>query len=340
MGHGIMGRTVVNFAGMVVALAGAASVAVAQDYGFGFVTIGDPGNRDTVPEEVPQWPELEVGGVEFEYRIMRTELTVGQQFEYVTSYWEHVPLNERGSRSFLGLWIRPAGPPEDPRYYIVQGAEHRPAAMSWRHTARFANWLHNGKADEQWAFEDGAYDTSTFGYNNDGTLTDQPEHHPDARFWIPTMDEYAKAMFWDPPADGGEGKYWMFPHSKDVAPIPGAPWNGGETNAGLHPDDVPYLDVGSYPWAASPWGLLDGSGGQPEWMENLADGHYDRVWHGSIEYGSFHDLFDRVDWWSGTDAEFIDLGVRLAPVVPSAGTWVTALTAWGVGCAPWKRRRE
>lgn len=321
--------------GIVLGLATAAGPVAAQDDGIDWVTVGDAGNRDTLPHEVPLWPDLEVGGVDYEYRIGRTELTTRQHFEYVQAYWPYVPLDERRGHSFTGQWIGNAGSLENPQYYIRSGAADRPTDLSWRHAARLANWLHNGKVEEQWAFEDGAYDTSTFGDNSDGTFTDQLEHYPDAKFWIPTLDEYAKAMFWDPDKDG-EGGYWRYPHSKDTAPISGAPWEGGETDAGAHPDDFPPLDAGSYPWAASPWGLLGGSGGATEWTEFAPPGNYDRVWHGSLEYGSDHDFQDRLDYWKIGSPRF-SMGVRFAAAVPAPATCVPF--AFVLGMTIRKRRQ-
>ncbi|MCC7387849.1 MAG: hypothetical protein IT431_03685 [Phycisphaerales bacterium] len=333
MGFRTKNMSVVRFAGAVAVLIGAVASVSAQDYGFDWVTVGDPGNRDTLPEETPRWPDLSAGGVDYEYRIMRTELTVQDHFEFVQACWQYLPPDQRRISSFLGFWIRYRGGPDDPQYYIVEGAENRPTEMSWRNSARFANWLHNGKVNEQWAFENGAYDTSTFGANGDGTLTDQPEHNPDARFWIPTMDEYVKGMFWDPAKNDGDGGYWLFPHSKDVAPIPGAPWDGGETNAGNV--NLPYMDVGQYPWAASPWGMLDGSGGVREWIELLTPDARSRAMHGSIQYDPNHDIWDRVDEWLAEDPTSAR-GLRLAAVVPSPGTAVVFAIVLG---GPSRRRR-
>lgn len=34
--------------------------------------------------------------------------------------------------------------------------------MGWEYFARYCNWLHHGMVDEPWAYDDGAYDTTTF----------------------------------------------------------------------------------------------------------------------------------------------------------------------------------
>jgi len=321
--------------GFLAGLGLAASAAGAQTYGFDWAAVGDPGNRDTLPDEVPAWPDLETGGVDYEYRIMRTEVTVEQHFEFVQAYWQYAPPEVRRSSSFKGRWIGTRGGNDDPQYYLVPGTENLPTEMSWRYGARFVNWLHNGKASEQWAFEDGAYDTSTFGMSEDWTLTDQAERSPGAKFWIPSMDEYVKGMFWDPEKNGTEGGYWAYPHSKDVPPIPGMPWNGGETNAGIDWDE-PYLDVGSYPWATSPWGLLDGSGGVREWIETLSPDGGSRLGHGSFQYDGLYDIWDRIDEWDASNPDF-PKGLRLASVVPSPGTTVVLVIALSYAS---RRRRQ
>ncbi|MCB9846026.1 MAG: SUMF1/EgtB/PvdO family nonheme iron enzyme [Phycisphaeraceae bacterium] len=285
------------------------------DHGFDWVTIGDPGNRDVTPDEAPMFfppfsEPFEVGGVDHVYRITRTEVTVSQHLEFVSAYapyWDGFPDDPH----FIGFFIQ-YDAAED-RYFIPQGFEDVPTEMSWHIAARLVNWLHNDKAKEQWAFENGSYDTSTFGKNDDGTWNDQPAHHPDAKFWIPTIDEWIKGMHWDPGKDG-QGGYWKYPHSSDEPPIPGWPWEGGETSAGIveEPGD-PYLPVGSYPHVQSPWGLLDGSGGVREWTETFAVDRRARFKNGTAQYQPFHEHFDRLDVVGGNPPNGID-GVRLASV--------------------------
>src|SRR5690606_36322403 len=146
------------------------------------------------------------------------------------------------------------------------------SVMGWRYIARYCNWLHNGMPTgpdaEQWAFETGAYDTSTFTRNPDGSFNDQRERSPGARFFIPSWDEWVKAVYWDPERNEGEGGWRMYPYG-DTVPVPGDPDEGGQTNASLN--DVGTFDVGSYPDWTTPWGLLDASGGATEWLEFASD---------------------------------------------------------------------
>ena len=291
------------------------------DYGHDFVVIGDPGNRPVNIEEggrffPPYAPEgFRVGQVNYRYRMSRTEVTVGQWLEFVNAY---APYYEgyANATEFTGEWI----------YYNVTAGEYRafagsdnfPTDMGWRYAARYCNWLHNGKSLEQAAFESGAYDTSTFGQDADGNYTDQREHNSGALFWIPTLDEWTKAMHWDPALNSGEGGYWRYPHSSNLEPVAGPP-GVGETNAGTSK----FYDVGSYPTVQSPWGLLDGSGGQREWLESgEATERYLR--------GSSWALPPRVDILDrlGISAPVASAGgLRLVSVVPEP-SWLCLVGTW------------
>ena len=259
--------------------------AVDPDFGFDFVTIGDPGNRDTTLEETAGpfgYPGDHVGGVEYEYRIAMTEVTTAEYFEFVVAYF---PIFMKGNTlpgwpPFTGRWISiSSGSPE-----ITQAYANSPAAMGWEFAARYVNWLHNGKVNEEWAFETGVYDTSTFTFNDDGTFNHQEAHHSKARYWIPTRDEWTKAAYWDPNKKTGEGGYWRFPNTSDIEPIPELlPQDGGERNAGLVSEGWP-LAVGSFPNVLSPWGIPDMAGGVAEHSET-----------------AYSDNFEPQRWWLGSD---------------------------------------
>ncbi len=118
-------------------------------------------------------------------------------------------------------------------YAMVPGTEEYPTNLSWRFAARFCNWLHNDQSLTQGAFESGAYDTSTFTTNPDGTINDQAVRSPGARFWIPSENEWIKATYYDPNRYGpGQDGYWLQPAGHTEPLISGDPDQGGETSAG------------------------------------------------------------------------------------------------------------
>lgn len=304
--------------------------AVAQsDYGLDFVTIGAAGNRATRPDEVPYAPDLSIGAVPYEYRITRTELTVQQYCEFVRAYAQYYP-DARYDSFFTGIWIHAnydseTGPVTFDYNPVVANF---PTTLTWRFAARYCNWLQNGKALNQAAFESGAYDTSTFTKNADGSINDQPVHSPGAKYWIPTENEWVKAAFYDPKKDG-VGGYWQYPNGTDTPLIPGPP-GVGQTNAGTWAGDTSgWFPVGSYPDTKSPWGLLDVSGGVSEWNEDLAIDV--RVTRGTYRLSQFPEWTDRIEQSSGS-LVYIDQwnGLRLASMVPSpSGVLIILLGSTG-----------
>ncbi len=282
-----------------------------NDYGLDFVTIGDPGNPDIPTEQQHPLIQLPFGAVDYEYRLTRTELTYTQQLEFLNAYAPHYaedgnPIRPWGDISFTGFSGGSA------TWRLDEGSENHPGQMSPRLWMRYANWLHNDKALTRDAFNIGAYDTSTFGRDENGDLTDQVTRSEGARFWIPSIDEWIKGGYWDPNRFGeSEGGYWLYPNSSDTPSVPGFPDEGGETNAGF--GDFP-LDVGSYPETQTPWGLLDYSGGGKEAGERLSG--TSRYLFLSTGIG-FADIESERLGWIFFQLENSPLSLRLASAVPS-----------------------
>lgn len=289
--------------------------------GFEWVVVGDPGNRPVTEAEAPFfWPPhggekpLLAGSVAYPYRMSVFEVTNEQWLEFVNAY---APYNEGffASFSFTGFYIfydSQAGV-----YRMDTGTDRWPAEMSWRYAARYCNWLHNNKAPERWAFESGVYDTATFGEAPDGSFTDQITRSPGSRYWIPSLDEWVKAVHWDPDKDG-EGGYWLYPYGSDAPPSPGPPGNG-DTSAGYDDDNFGFFwDAGSYPHARTPWGLLDASGGVREKLEfpsgppgSPTSRLSDSSDHGDGDPASFVSN-DRLDRVGGGRVTSPNAGLRLA----------------------------
>jgi hypothetical protein len=318
------------------------AVAVAQpvpSYGIDFVTVGAAGNRHTIPEEVPQAPWVQRGAVDYQYRLSRTEITIGQFAEFVTAYQAARPglylsqdADEVGRSEYLG--VGPSGADYNPAH------SQYPNQPSWRMAARFCNWLHNGKINERWAFESGAYDTSTFGFNPNIGYTDQFTRSPGARFWIPSINEWVKGVFYDPNRYGaGQGGYWSFTNSSETLPISGLPGEGGETNAGFNVPPNDFMNVGAYPNSQSPWGLLDTSGGTTEYTEDYSPQSTLRSSAGTYyaDWGYFLGESPVLGGSTGLNPNSGGFGgLRLASAVPAPGAVVLgALAAIGVG----RRRR-
>ncbi|MCC6660930.1 MAG: SUMF1/EgtB/PvdO family nonheme iron enzyme [Phycisphaerales bacterium] len=320
------GRIIAVLAGGALPLYAAAQT-MPPSYGLDFVTIGAAGNSAANQQEAPrlfppfqQTPRL-VGAVNYEYRITRMEVTVGQWFEFVQAYKPYYtgPAN---SSAFSSDWIHWNGS----NYVMNPIAGKFPANMSWRMAARYVNWLHNGKALNQAAFENGAYDTSTFTQNPNGSYNDQSVHSPGAQFWIASEDEWAKAAYYDPNRYGkGKDGYWRQPGARQEPFVSGVPQKGGETNAGVPwiiYGNGPYMNVDAYPDSKSPWGLLDLSGGRWEFTETWnSAAHIGRQRHGSwwaSGVGSYGDQ-DAIDRYGGIVPIESSGGFRIVSIVPAPG---------------------
>jgi hypothetical protein len=248
--------------------------------GIDFVTITAPGNAPWLGDGGPADNRVYGhGGVNYEYRIGRFEVTSAQWVEFFNAAYDR-PANDRIPHlippDFWGGIPTTPTHPEGQRWTTTPQTAMRPTGnIDWRMAAMYCNWLHNGKSLAREAFLDGAYDVSTFGGSPLG-FTDQLTHHPNARYWIPTNDEWMKAAFFDPSrpnSDGTTGGWWFYSNSSDTPYVYGPPgvlvngqlatanavWDPGEYS--LNPFLVP---LGAYTGVTSPWGLFDVAGATKE----------------------------------------------------------------------------
>ncbi len=322
-----LGHRLGLLAGLGVGLGLAAGAALGQVSSIVFRDIGDPGNEAWLDARYQDLGFYGRGAVEYRYRMAETEVTVNQWVEFARAYGPHAP--DPLSFDITGSYINARYQDGEVRYDVRSGAGLYPTDVNWRMAARFSNWMHNGRANEAWAFESGAYDTSTFTEQNVPPFyTDQTTRSPSARYWIPSMDEWMKAVYYDPDKDGpGEAGWWEQPNSSDIPLVVGLPGEGGETNASLarvYGRYGDHLNSGQYPDVRTPWGLLDASGGQAEWTEEWSDS----VQHSRFARGS--DLYtfpgEVMIWdWVGEDHRVFDpaftglVGFRIAmvPAVPT-----------------------
>jgi hypothetical protein len=174
-----------------------------EQHGMTFSEIGAPGNSDSV-QIVPSFGFDVVGGVDYRYRISRTEVTNAQYYRFVEAIAPHIDalgiidanvLAGRGTLVYLGRFDG------IPRYQLPKGTENEPAKNSITYFALMANWLHNGAPVTGEAsaadFQSGAYGDWTNPVRSEG-----------ADFWIPSRDEWVKAAYWDPNRHGrNQGGY-------------------------------------------------------------------------------------------------------------------------------------
>ncbi len=290
------------------------------DYGLQWATIGAPGN-----EAAPVGFNGRASGkVDYEYRITKTKVTNGQWVDFLNSYAKHYSGLPNDTGLTGGFANYNAGEP----YAVSEYFRNWATTPSFQMAARYCNWLHNDKRDDRAAFEAGAYDLSTFTTNPDGSRNDQIAHSAGAKFWIPTLDEWIKAAYYDPNRNGpNQGGYWLYPYQSDLPPIPGEP-GAGTTNAGV--GTIAGGELGLYSNATGPWGLFDVSGGG----EEVTGTSLDDVRRSLVVVGS-HSASDQFTNFDRRDINGILIGYsndvfafRVASTVPSPST-LALLVAFG-----------
>ena len=234
------------------------------------------------------------GKVGYSFAIARNEITVGQyviflnavaadlsglspeQRETMEDLWQEDMLNTYDYVSPHGVINRSgSGTGVDPYVYsevsdpsLGASSAQRPALyISWFSAARFANWLHNG-GNKGSSTETGAY---TLDYKQNGIFV----RNPDARWWIPSLDEWYKAAFYDPTKPGGNNKYWLYPTRSDNLPVAEMP-PGGDNSANFNsmaPDGRKLIPVGSFSSTASHYGAQDLAGSMWEWTDTAVLNH-------------------------------------------------------------------
>ena len=344
----------------LAALGGLARGDVDPLSGIDFVRITHPGNAPWMGDGTPGDRAIGRGGVDYEYFIGRFEVTTSQWVQFFNAAYDRpagdAPLPHLIPPTFWGAaGTTPinSSNPNARRWQVPAGNEMLPVGnISWRMAAMYCNWLHNGGAAAAVGgvvprenFLDGAYDVSTFGYVGN-VFTDQLTHHAGARYWIPTWDEHLKASHYDPTLNDGQGGWWTYNTTRDVATIPGPPpsmggigeANTGGWGGGPSPFSIP---LGAYTDVTSPWGLFDTAGGTAEWTESVFSGPglppvriYDGSW--------WVDGPPSIDRISGRGASFpslstFDLGLRVASSVPGPSSCMLLLLAGALGARRTRR---
>jgi formylglycine-generating enzyme required for sulfatase activity len=341
-------------AGVVVVsvAAGTALASPRTDDGFDWVTIGDVGNAAWEPDLSFSQVPRPAGRVDYAFRIARTETSSEQWFPFYRMLWDNDrsmlrrlnPAAQIPGLGGIGQDLDIFGAPID--IFLRPGQERVAVGVTFATAMAYANWMHNGRTSDPSSILTGAYDIRT--YIDRQGLEPIPERSADARYWLPSLDEWTKAAYYDPTkanADGTLGGYWTFTNQSDTLPVPGLPGEpGAQTSAGLGEDDLGTLwrslNLGDYPDQMSYYGLLDLSGGAAEYIDTGRDPETFPAeigvrgsFIGEERHNFVSDLCgmtrsgDAIFRWGDYYQQYFTGGLRLATSVPSSGSLSIAAAA-------------
>ena len=241
-----------------------------------FVTVGDPNNEADFTGK---------GSVPYTFRIGKYEINNAQYVVFLNSVAADDPNNLYDTNMLtLHGGITRSGAPGDYTYAAKPGEEHKPVVWVDFHDAiRFCNWLHNGQpvgAQDSSTTEDGAYTLTP------GTMA---ARNPNARFWLPSDDEWYKAAYHEPiglnrPATG----YWLYPTRSDDTPVSEPPPGAGNSANSCCDTGGMATDVGAYFRTPSYYGTYDQAGNVQEWTEEIVFVGNRRLRGGSWYYNEFY----------------------------------------------------
>ncbi len=210
----------------------------ANSFDIEFVTIGDPGN----PPDTTDRPVTD-GAVPYVYRIGKYE--VPEQM-----------IDAANALGGLGITKDTRGP------------DFPATSISWFEAAKFVNWLNESTGSPPAYKFDATSDFQLWLPTDPGYNANNLFRNNLARYFLPTLDEWHKAAYYDPVA----GVYYDYPTGSDDVPdgidFPGdtvfdAVFNDGGDNLGPH--EITNVGV------LSPYGTAGQGGNVFEWEETSFD---------------------------------------------------------------------
>jgi len=179
-----------------------------------WVSVANPGNpADVDPPDANcgAGSDQPCGAVAYSFQIGKYEVTNAQYAAYLNA----VAATDTHELYNGGMDIARGGNPGSYVYSVSSSLANQPVNyVTWYDALRFANWLHNGEpsgVQSTATTEDGAYTftgATTVGARN-----------ADARFALPSEDEWYKAAYFDPASTG----WFEYPAGSDSPTICSAP---------------------------------------------------------------------------------------------------------------------
>jgi sulfatase modifying factor 1 len=297
---------------------------------FDWAYVGNVGNS---PD-----PATGAGAVSYDYAISKHEVTNAQYTEFlnaVAATDNFGGVDPALYSSFMASTsmggIVQSGGPGSYSYSTKPNMAQKPVTyVSFFDAMRFTNWLHNGQGS-------GGTESGVYAIGSGVSEV----RAADARYWIPSGNEWYKAAYHQPAAQSGDADdYWLYPTASNTAPIKatanlvGDITNPGSNVANYAPPrswDGAVTTVGSGGASSdSFYGAFDQGGNVSEWTEEVFDSIYRGMPGGSW---STNVIGLRADDRVSTLPEFelLSVGFRIATIPePTALALATMLAGYAL----------
>ena len=278
----------------------------ANEFDISFVTIGDPGNPPDI-NTVTIWP-ASVGSVANVFRMGRYEISRGM-------------VDRANAAGGLELTMF------DMSNFGGNDTRIPATGVSWNEAARFVNWMNMNagfppayKFDSQPGDDDYDPNSNIALWETDDLGFDptNPFRNSRAHYFIPNMDEWHKAAYYDPHT----GVYYNYPTGSDTVPRP--PQSSFDTSYEAFYNHVtlgpkPITDVG----VPSPYGTEGQGGNVYEWNESVYRSSFSPQATRMRRGGDWTDRVDKLQkhgyYADGPMGESGDAGFRVASVASVVG---------------------
>jgi formylglycine-generating enzyme len=315
-----------------------------------FVTVGDPGNARDFPM---------AGAVNYVYQIGTYDITSAQYCEFLNA----VAKDDRYMLYSPGMAIAPgfcgivrSGNAGDYRYSVMadQGVPGQPGyanyanypvtSVSWADAARFCNWLHKNRPvgpQGEGTTETGAY---TLNGANDNASLIQIARNSDAKFFLPSNDEWFKAAYYK--GGGTDAGYWTYTTRSDDTPsnvLSATGTNNANfalTTIGGYTDPTNYLTaVGAFAASPGPYGTYDQGGNVYQWTDTILDSTHRAVRGCSYSATSPNLRHNVGPVGTYSTTEWRNQGFRIA-TVPEPGSFTLVILVGLAGLMAWRQRNS
>jgi formylglycine-generating enzyme required for sulfatase activity len=206
------------------------------------------------------------------------------------------------------------------------------------HTINVGDWIKVSSVGFDGSFTVTTRTDTTFSYTWTGGV-DVPEHERagsvtsathkrDARYWIPTENEWYKAAYYDPSPQGPPSHYWKFPWRSDSVDSsrPANFYNGTYAATSRYNIALGYTyltDVRAFSGTPSYYGTLNQAGNVEEWTEgdSFSGGPHSRGGHWNASTSSpYYSMTSFYFPFLISPANDVELGFRVATIAnPPAG---------------------